>query len=143
MWSAGFAPSPPRSTGPRQGEIAAAAVQGVEALEAYFARYLPQVVLACVVPVAVLLWVAPIDLESALIMLLTLPLVPLFMWLIGLYTEQRTQKRWLELQRLSTHFLEVVRGLPTLRATDRSRTQTTRIAVIASATGGPRWRHCA
>jgi thiol reductant ABC exporter CydD subunit len=114
----------------KQGEIAAAAVQGADALEAYFARYLPQVVLACVVPVAVLLWVAPIDLESALIMLLTLPVVPLFMWLIGLYTEQNTQKRWLELQRLSTHFLEVVRGLPTLRATGRSRTQTTRIAVI-------------
>ena len=117
--------------GAEGGEIAAAAVQGVEALEAYFARYLPQVVLACLVPLAVLLWVAPIDLESALIMLLTLPLVPVFMWLIGLYTEQRTQERWQELRRLSTHFLDVVRGLPTLRATGRARAQAARIAEVS------------
>ena len=126
------------------GEIAAAAVQGVEALEAYFARYLPQVVLACVVPVAVLLWVAPIDLESALIMLLTLPLVPVFMWLIGLYTEQRTQERWQELQLLSTHFLDVVRGLPTLRAFNRGRAQADADRRrSASATAGRRWGRCA
>ena len=113
------------------GEIAAAAVQGVEALEAYFARYLPQVVLACLVPVAVLLWVAPVDLESAAIMLLTLPIVPLFMWLIGRYTEQRTRDRWQELRRLSTHFLDVVRGLPTLRAFNRGHAQAARIAEIS------------
>ena len=113
------------------GEVAAAAVQGVEALAAYFARYLPQVALACLVPVAVLLWVAPIDLESALIMLLTLPLVPVFMWLIGLYTEQRTRARWQELRLLSTHFLDVVRGLPTLRSFNRARAQTRRSAEIS------------
>ena len=79
--------------GAEAGEITAAVVQGADALEAYFARYLPQVVLACLVPVAVLLWVAPVDLESALIMLLTLPLVPVFMWLIGLYTEQPHEHR--------------------------------------------------
>ena len=74
-------------------EIAAVAVQGVEALEGYFARYLPQVVLASIVPFLVLAWVAVVDLESALIMLLTLPLVPVFMWLIGRYTERRTRER--------------------------------------------------
>ncbi|HEY1597732.1 MAG TPA: ABC transporter transmembrane domain-containing protein, partial [Thermoleophilaceae bacterium] len=78
--------------GAEGGEIAAAAVQGVEALDAYFGRYLPQVVLASVLPLAVVGWVASIDIESALIMLLTLPLVPLFMWLIGRYTEQRTRE---------------------------------------------------
>jgi thiol reductant ABC exporter CydD subunit len=113
------------------GEIAAASVQGVDALEAYFARYLPQVVLACVVPVLVLAWVGRIDLESALIMLLTLPLVPLFMWLIGRYTEQRTRERWQALRLLSTHFLDVVRGLPTLRAFNRSRAQATSIAAVS------------
>ena len=117
--------------GTEAGEVAAAAVQGIEALEAYFARYLPQVVLACLVPVAVLLWVAPIDLESSLIMLLTLPLVPVFMWLIGLYTEQKTRERWQELGRLSTHFLDVVRGLPTLRAAGRGRTEAARIGEIS------------
>ena len=113
------------------GEIAAASVQGVDALEGYFARYLPQVVLACVVPVFVLVWVGRIDLESALIMLLTLPLVPLFMWLIGRYTEQRTRERWQALRLLSTHFLDVVRGLPTLRAFNRSRAQATSIAAVS------------
>ena len=112
------------------GEIAAASVQGVDALEAYFARYLPQVVLACVVPLFVLAWVGWIDLESALIMLLTLPLVPLFMWLIGRYTEQRTRERWQALRLLSTHYLDVVRGLPTLRAFNRSKAQASSIAEI-------------
>ena len=101
-------------------EFAAVAVQGVEGLEGYFARYLPQVVLASVVPFVVIAAVAVIDWESALIMLLTLPLVPVFMWLIGRYTEQRTRERWQALQRLSAHFLDVVRGLPTLRAFGRA-----------------------
>jgi ATP-binding cassette subfamily C protein CydD len=109
--------------GAESAEIAAAAVQGVDGLEAYFGRYLPQVVLACLVPVGVLGWAAWIDLESALIMLVTLPLVPLFMWLIGRYTEERTRERWHALRLLSTHFLDVVRGLPTLRAFNRSRAQ--------------------
>ena len=109
--------------GAESAEIAAAAVQGVDGLEAYFGRYLPQVVLACLVPVAVLGWAAWIDLESALIMLVTLPLVPLFMWLIGRYAEERTRERWHALRLLSKHFLDVVRGLPTLRAFNRSRAQ--------------------
>lgn len=110
------------------GEIAAAGVQGVDGLRAYFGRYLPQVVLACLVPLAVLGWVAAIDLTSALIMLLTLPLVPVFMWLVGRYTEERTRERWLSLRLLSTHFLDVVRGLPTLRLLNRSRAQAAAIA---------------
>ena len=113
------------------GEIVAASVQGIDALEAYFARYLPQVVLACIVPVAVLIWVAAIDLESAGVMLLTLPLVPVFMWLIGRYTEHRTRERWQSLRLLSTHFLDVVRGLPTLRAFNRGPAQATAIAEVS------------
>jgi thiol reductant ABC exporter CydD subunit len=105
--------------GAESGEIAATAVQGVDGLESYFARYLPQVVLAVVVPLAVLGLVAVIDPVSAGLMLLTLPLVPLFMWLIGRYTEERTRERWLALRLLSSHFLDVVRGLPTLRAFNR------------------------
>ena len=79
------------STAPESAEIAAAAVTGVDALETTFARYLPQVVLALVVPVAVLALVAAIDLVAAGVMLLTLPLVPLFMWLVGRYTERQTR----------------------------------------------------
>jgi ATP-binding cassette subfamily C protein CydD len=109
--------------GAEAGEIAATAVQGVEGLEAYFARYLPQVVLAIVVPVAVLGLVVAIDPISAALMLITLPLVPVFMWLIGRHTEERTRERWLALRLLSAHFLDVVRGLPTLRAFNRGRQQ--------------------
>jgi ATP-binding cassette, subfamily C, bacterial CydD len=109
--------------GAESGEVATAAVAGVDALEATFARYLPQVVLALTVPIAVLALVASIDLVSAGVMLLTLPLVPVFMWLIGRYTERQTRARWRALARLSTHFLDVVRGLPTLRAFNRGRAQ--------------------
>ncbi len=104
-------------------EITTVSVQGVEALEGYFARYLPQVVLACVVPFIVIGWVAFVDLEAAVIMLLTLPLVPVFMWLIGTYTADRTRERWHALRALSGHFLDVVRGLPTLRAFGRANRQ--------------------
>ena len=64
-------------------------------------------------------------------MLLTLPLVPVFMWLIGRYTEQRTQERWQALRQLSTHFLDVVRGLPTLRAFGRAEHQATTLAEVS------------
>jgi ATP-binding cassette, subfamily C, bacterial CydD len=109
--------------GVEAGEVVASAVQGVDGLEAYFARYLPQLVLASVVPLTVLAWVATIDLTSAGVMLLTLPLVPVFMWLIGRYTEDRTRERWHALRLLSGHFLDVVRGLPTLQAFNRSGAQ--------------------
>src|SRR5438067_7233760 len=122
---------PLATDGAESGELTAAAVQGVDALEAYFARYLPQVVLACVLPLAIVAWVGSIDLESALIMLLTLPLVPVFMWLIGRYTEQRTQERWQALRRLSTHFLDVVRGLPTLRAFGRAELQAAAVGEVS------------
>jgi thiol reductant ABC exporter CydD subunit len=101
--------------GVEAGEVAASAVQGVEGLEAYFARYLPQLVLACVVPLAVLAWVTAIDPVTAAVMVVTLPLVPVFMWLIGRYTEEKTRERWQALSALSGHFLDVVRGLPTLQ----------------------------
>jgi thiol reductant ABC exporter CydD subunit len=121
---------PTAADGTSEGEIVAAAVQGVDGLEAYFARYLPQLVLACLVPVSVLALVATIDAESALLMLATLPLVPIFMWLVGRYTEERTRERWLALRLLSSHFLDVVRGLPTLRAFNRGRAQAATIADV-------------
>jgi thiol reductant ABC exporter CydD subunit len=116
--------------GAESAEVATAAVGGVDALETAFARYLPQVVLACVVPVAVVAFVASVDLVTAGLMLLTLPLVPVFMWLVGKDTERRTRERWRTLARLSTHFLDVVRGLPTLRAFGRSEAQAARIEQV-------------
>ena len=117
--------------GTEAGEVAASAVQGVEALESYFARYLPQLVLAVTVPLAVLLWVGTIDPVSASLMLLTLPLVPVFIWLIGRYTQERTREHWQALRLLSTHFLDIVRGLPTLRVFNRGEAQTAAISAVS------------
>jgi thiol reductant ABC exporter CydD subunit len=117
--------------GAESAEVATLAVGGVDALETAFARYLPQLVLAAVVPVAVLALVASIDVLSAGIMLLTLPLVPVFMWLVGRYTERRTERRREALRLLAVHFLDVVRGLPTLRAFNRGRVQAERIEQVS------------
>ena len=114
--------------GANSGELATAAVFGALPLEAYFGRFLPQLVLACVVPVAVIVWIVPIDATSAAIMLLTLPLVPLFMILIGSYTRRRTSQRRQALDLLASHFLDVIRGLPTLRAFNRGAAQAESIA---------------
>ena len=108
-----------------------AAVTGVDALEATFARYLPQIVLAAVVPIAVLAIVVSIDPLAAGVMVLTLPLVPVFMWLVGQRTARRARERWQALALLSNHFLDVVRGLPTLRAFNRGAVQAERIASVS------------
>jgi hypothetical protein len=111
-------------------EFAAGAVQGVDGLETYFARYLPQVVLAVMVPVAVLAWTAVVDLESAVIMLVTLPVISVFMALIGRSAGARSRANWRALVRLEAHFLDVVRGLPTLRAFNRGTAQLNRIGEV-------------
>ena len=114
---------PTAADGAESAEIATAAVAGVDALSGLFGRYLPQLVLAVVVPVAVLILVASLDLVSAGLMLLTLPLVPVFFWLIGRATSHRALERWQAMALLSAHFLDVVRGLPTLRAFNRGEAQ--------------------
>jgi ATP-binding cassette subfamily C protein CydD len=107
----------------RTGDLAASAVSGVDALEAYFAAYLPQLILACVVPVAVLASVATIDAVSAVILAVTIPVLITFMILIGVGTRAQTDRRLGALSLLSAHFLDVVRGLETLRAYRREHAQ--------------------
>lgn len=109
--------------GERRGELAATAVQGVDALEPYFAKYLPQVALAALAPPVILIWTLPRDLESAAILAGTFPLIPVFMILIGKLAERRTRARWRVLSKLSAHFLDVVSGLATLRAHGRAEAQ--------------------
>jgi ATP-binding cassette, subfamily C, bacterial CydD len=110
-------------TGQQAGEITTLATQGLDALDAYFARYLPQLVLAVAVPVAVLARVAAADWLSAVIIAATLPLIPLFAVLIGWHTQAQTRKQWLLLGRLGGHFLDVVAGLPTLKLFGRAKAQ--------------------
>lgn len=107
----------------RTGELAAGAVQGVDALESYFAGYLPQLMLASIVPVVALGWAATVDPVAAGILALTVPILFAFMILIGKGTRAQTRKRLGALELLSAHFLDVVRGLQTLRAYRRERFQ--------------------
>ncbi len=114
----------------RTGDLAAAAVQGVDALESWFAGYLPQLVLAAVVPVAVLGWVLAIDPIPGAILVLTVPILIVFMILIGRGAQTQTRARWQALALLSAHFLDVVRGLPTLIAHRREHAQAGTLAQV-------------
>ncbi len=116
------------------GELAAAAVGGLDALDPYFARFLPQLVLSAVVPVVDLrVGRAGTTSPSAVVMALTLPLIPIFGVLIGKATEARTLRRFATLSHLSAYFLDVVRGLPTLRAFGRGKAQSATIAAVSDA----------
>lgn len=112
------------------GEVALLATRGVTASEPYLTRYLPAVVLAGVLPLLTLVTIATQDLLSAVVVAATLPLVPLFGALVGLQTRDRAREQWRLMASLSGHFLDLVRGLPTLVAFSRARAQSPRIAEI-------------
>lgn len=116
----------------RTGSLVALATRGVDALDDYFSRYLPQLGLAVVVPVAVLARIVTEDWVSAAIIVVTLPLIPLFMALIGWATQSRMDRQWHLLSRLSGHFLDVVAGLPTLKVFGRAKAQAESIRAITS-----------
>jgi ATP-binding cassette subfamily C protein CydD len=103
----------------RTGEVAAALVRGVGSLDAYVARYLPQLALAFLVPLLVGAAVLLADPVSALVLVLTWPLIPLFMFLIGSAARERTRRQWVTLSRMSARFLDAVQGLATLKAFGR------------------------
>ncbi|MGW1809920.1 thiol reductant ABC exporter subunit CydD [Streptomyces sp. NPDC002078] len=109
--------------GQRTGSLVTLATRGVDALDDYFSRYLPQLGLAVVVPVAVVARIVTEDWVSAAIIVGTLPLIPLFMMLIGWATQSRMDRQWRLLSRLSGHFLDVVAGLPTLKVFGRAKAQ--------------------
>ncbi|MEU7014312.1 thiol reductant ABC exporter subunit CydD [Streptomyces sp. NPDC046385] len=119
-------------SGQKAGSLAALATRGVDALDDYFARYLPQLGLAVVVPVAVLARIVTEDWVSAAIIVVTLPLIPVFMILIGWYTQARMDRQWKLLSRLSGHFLDVVAGLPTLKVFGRAKAQAENIRSITA-----------
>ncbi len=122
---------PARLSAESAGEVTLAATRGIDALDAYFARFLPQLVLSVIVPLAVLGWVVRTDRTSALILAVTLPLVPLFGWLIGLAAQAPARRQWRLLGTLAGHFLDAVRGLPTLRLFARSGPQAELIGSVS------------
>ena len=104
---------------------------GLDALDEYFARYLPQLVASLVVPVLVLAALAVADPLSAVIVAVTLPLIPLFMVLIGWRTQVEQRRQWNALQTLGGHFLDVLRGLVTLKVFGRADGQAVAIAEVS------------
>ncbi|WP_240197064.1 thiol reductant ABC exporter subunit CydD [Nonomuraea lactucae] len=124
---------PARLTGHRSGELVTLTGRGLDGLDAYLTGYLPAVAVAGVVPVAVLVRLFTADLASAAIVLVTLPLIPIFGALVGMTTKAVTERQFHALSRLGGHFLDVVRGLPTLRAFGRARYQATVIRQVADA----------
>jgi thiol reductant ABC exporter CydD subunit len=115
---------------PDPGEVATLATRGIDALDAYFSLYLPQVFLAVLVPAGVVAAVATQDWVSATIIALTLPLIPLFMALVGATTRERMDRQLRALQRLASHFLDVVLGLPTLKVFGRAQAQIAAVGEI-------------
>ncbi|MBL7164429.1 MAG: thiol reductant ABC exporter subunit CydD [Anaerolineales bacterium] len=118
--------------GERTGELINTMVEGVEALDAWFSGYLPQLVLAALLPLTFLFFVFPRDFLTGLVLLLTAPLIPIFMILIGNLADALTRKQWKFLGRMSAHFLDVLQGLTTLKILGRSRAQ---IEVIKKVSG--------
>jgi thiol reductant ABC exporter CydD subunit len=114
---------PERLSEQRTGELAVLATRGIDALDGYFSLYLPQLCLAVIVPVAVLAVLIDRDWISALIVAGTLPLIPLFMGLVGASTRDRTELQLRTLQQLAGHFLDVVSGLTTLKVFGRAKAQ--------------------
>jgi len=117
-------------TGERSGELATLATRGIDALEGYYARYLPQLVLAVIVPVVVLGRVLTADLIAGVTIAVTLPLIPVFMVLVGRGTAEASRRQFRYLEQLSHHFLDVVTGLTTLRVFGRATVQTQTIATV-------------
>ncbi len=119
------------ATGERTGELITVVTEGIEALEAYLAQYLPQIALAALVPLTFLTFVFPLEPLSAVVMLLTAPVIPLFMVLIGQAARALTLRQWTALGRMSAHFLDRLQGLPTLKILGRSRDQGLAIAEVS------------
>jgi thiol reductant ABC exporter CydD subunit len=115
------------------GAQATLVTRGIDALDGYVAKFLPQLVLACVVPVVVLVQIAVIDWVSGVIIAVTLPLVPVFMVLVGLHTQKSTVRQWRSMSVLAGHFLDVTAGLPTLKVFGRARAQSAEIARVGNA----------
>ena len=112
------------------GETAVLVTRGVAAAEPYLTRYVPALVLAAVLPPLTVVAIATQDVASAVIVLATLPLVPVFGALVGLVTRDRAERQWRAMASLSGHFLDVMRGLPTLVAFRRAEAQTGRIREV-------------
>lgn len=119
-------------SGERSGELSNTLTEGIEALDAYVREFLPRISLAAIIPLTILIVVFPSDTLSGVVLLLTAPIIPVLMWLIGSNAGEMAEKRFGQFSLLSAHFLDVLQGLTTLKLFGRSRDQ---LDVIRSVTG--------
>jgi ATP-binding cassette subfamily C protein CydD len=122
---------PVRLGGDAAGGLGALLVEGVEALDAYYSRFLPAMRLAVLVPLGLLAVVFPLDWMSGVILLVTAPLIPLFMALIGAGAERLNRRQWAQLVRMGGHFLELIQGLTTLSLFNAAEAQAGAVGRIA------------
>jgi ATP-binding cassette subfamily C protein CydCD len=122
---------PSFARGERSGELASTAVDGIEALDAYFTQFLPQLAVSLLVPATILVVVFHLDPLSGVILLVTAPLIPFFMYMIGRTAETATKRQYESLGRLSSHLLDSVQGLTTLKLFGQAAGQVQNIARVA------------
>ncbi len=118
-----FKLGPLYTKGERSGEIVNTTADGIESLDAYFIQFFPQVASTMIIPTVILITVFKIDILSGIVLLVTWPILPFFMILIGMQANAMTKKRWQVLSLLSAHFLDVLQGLTTLKLFGRSAVQ--------------------
>jgi len=117
----------------QSGKISNTVIKGVEALDTYFSEYLPQLFLSALTPILILFFVFPIDILSGVVFLITAPIIPLLMYLIGSTAEDLNKRQWKSLNRMSGHFLDVLQGIVTLKIFNRAKEEINRIEEISNA----------
>ena len=130
-----FALGPTYTKGEATGELVTVASEGIERLDAYVSRYLPQVALSVLIPVVIVAYIFPLDWISAALLLITGPIIPLLMFMIGSYAEKLVQGQWLALSRMGASFLDSIQGLPTLKLFGRSGAAGQRVERMSNAFG--------
>ena len=122
---------PSYTVGERTGELSTTMTEGIEKLDAYVGRYLPQVFLSVLVPLMIAGYVLPLDLASAVLLLVTAPVIPVLMILVGSYAEEHTRRQWRALARMGASFLDAMQGLTTLKVFGRSAEEGKRVAAAS------------
>jgi thiol reductant ABC exporter CydD subunit len=117
--------------GEKTGELAACSVEGVEKLDAWYTKFLPHVIALAIVPLTLATYAVWVDWPSGLVLILTGPLILIFMSLLGMMAKRKTQRQWAALSRMSGHFLDVLQGLPTLHLFGRSSVQSANISRVS------------
>jgi ATP-binding cassette subfamily C protein CydD len=114
------------------GSMVSAAIEQVEALQDFFARYVPQLFLVVIIPLTVVIFVFPISWAAGVIFMITAPLIPLFMVLVGMGAESISQRHFQALARMSAHFLDTLQGLTTLKIFNRSKKEVDHVARVST-----------